>query len=58
MRTLVKKTTVHAEQQKHYLAEQLWLLYYNQYLFDKGVITEQERNRMVNRINNRKMSTG
>ena len=58
MRTLVKKSILYTEQQKQYLAEQLWLLYYNQYVFDKGLITEQERNRMINRINNRKMSSG
>ena len=34
------------------------LLYYNQYLFDHGLITEQERNRMTHRINNRKVSLG
>ena len=29
------------------VAEQLWLEYFNNYLFEHGVITEKERNRMV-----------
>ena len=32
------------------LAEQLWLSYYNQVLFEAGLITEAERNRMKNKI--------
>ena len=31
-------------------AEQLWLSYYNQVLFEAGLITETERNRMKNKI--------
>ena len=38
------------EQAKKELAEQLWLSYYNQVLFDAGLITESERNRMRNKI--------
>ncbi len=41
------------EQKKRLMAEQLWLHYYNQVLFDKGLISEQERNSMTIRINNR-----
>ena len=33
------------------VAEQLWLEYFNNYLFEHGVITEKERNRMVSEIN-------
>ena len=36
---------VSIEQQKKVLVEEAWLKYYNQVLFEKGVITEQERNR-------------
>ena len=54
----MKKNTLRAEQQKQYIIEQFWLLYYNQVLFEHGLITEQERNRMANRINNRKISSG
>ncbi len=32
------------------MAEQLWLEYFNNYLFEHGVITEKERNRMVSAI--------
>ena len=28
-------------QQKRYLAEQIWLHYYNDYLFGKGIITKE-----------------
>ena len=37
------------EQAKKELAEQLWLSYYNQVLFEAGLITEAERNRMKRR---------
>ena len=33
--------------------EKLWLLYFNQYLYDKGVITEKERNLMKLSIESR-----
>lgn len=38
------------------LAEQLWLAYFNSYLFEHGVITESARNRMAIQIKNRKPS--
>lgn len=38
------------EQAKKELAGQLWLNYYNQVLFEAGLITEAERNRMKNKI--------
>ena len=38
---------------KRQAMEKAWLHYYNQVLFEKGLITEQERNRMTNRINSR-----
>ena len=41
------------EWQKKYMAEQLWLGYFNQTLYEKGLITESERNRMSNRIASR-----
>lgn len=34
--------------------EKLWLLYFNQYLFEQGVITEKERNLMKLSIESRK----
>ena len=39
------------EQKKKHAVEQIWLHYYNQTLFEKGLITETERNRMSNLIN-------
>ena len=38
------------EQARKALAEQLWLSYYNQVLFEAGLITEAERNRMKSKI--------
>lgn len=34
------------EQKKQAIVEQLWLTYYNDTLFAKGIITEEQRNRM------------
>ena len=45
-----------ATQEKTTLAEKLWLAYFNSYLYEKGVIAESERNRMVSKIENRKGS--
>ena len=38
---------------KRQAVEKAYLLYYNRVLFEKGLITEQERNRMIHRINSR-----
>lgn len=39
------------------MAEEIWLMYFNNYLYEHGVISEKDRNRMVGRIANRKPST-
>ena len=44
--------------QKRTIAEQIWLQYYNQVLFERGMITEEEHNRMANRINARNSMAG
>ena len=41
------------EEQKRVAAEQIWLEYYNRVLYEKGIIGEEERNRMSNRIDAR-----
>lgn len=43
-------------QQKIYTAEQIWLHYYNNYLFEKGIITEEARNKLKFKIDSRKPS--
>ena len=43
-----------AEEQRIRLAEEMWLCYFNQTLFDKGIISESERNRMTHLISSRK----
>ena len=45
------------EQAKTASAEQLWLTYFNQYLFENKIITESRRNRMIAKIESRKGST-
>lgn len=40
-----KKTNM-TEQKKQAILEQLWLTYYNDTLFAKGLINEDQRNRM------------
>lgn len=39
-----------AEDEKRRVAERLWLHYYNRSLYEAGLISEAERNRMANRI--------
>ena len=39
---------------KEEVARQIWLNYFNQTLYEKGLITEQERNKMALLISNRK----
>lgn len=46
-----------SEQQKIEIAERLWLLYFNRCLYEKGILTEAERNRMIAKIENRKLSS-
>ena len=41
---------------KKHIAEQIWLHYYNDYLFGRGIITEQERNKILFKIDSRKPS--
>ena len=41
------------EQEIQTVIQQLWLTYYNDTLFSKGLITEEQRNRMRLRIKNR-----
>lgn len=45
--------TVTPEQQKKAIVEEAWLKYYNQVLFEKGMITERERNLMIHKIDAR-----
>ena len=45
-----------SENEKQSVIEKLWLIYFNDTLYDKGLITETERNRMANKIHTRKPS--
>lgn len=45
-----------SEYEKQSVIEKLWLIYFNDTLYEKGLITETERNRMANRIHARKPS--
>lgn len=42
------------EQRGRSVAELIWLNYFNNTLYQKGVITENERNRMSGKIRNRR----
>ncbi len=44
------------EQRRREMAEKLWLNYFNDSLFQQEIITEAERNRIKNKIENRKPS--
>ena len=44
------------EQKRTAMAEKLWLNYFNQTLYEKGYITESQRNRMKNMIESHKPS--
>ena len=45
----MSKTLTNEEQRKR-MAEHIWLTYYNDYLFQQGIITEDVRNRMKIKI--------
>lgn len=42
------------ESTKKNTAEQIWLQYFNNVLFEKGLITEQDKNKLANTIKSRK----
>lgn len=42
-----------SQQLRRSIMEQLWLTYYNDTLYEKGVITEDERNKMRIKIKSR-----
>lgn len=42
-----------SQQRRRSIMEQLWLTYYNDTLYEKGVITEDERNKMRIKIKSR-----
>ena len=52
----MEKRSVSAEQQRVSLCEWLWLAYFNSYLYEKGMLTESERNKMMSKIERRKGS--
>ena len=45
-----------AEQKRTEMAELMWLNYFNQTLFEKGLISEAERNKIKNNISRRRPS--
>ena len=51
--TVSDQTAKMKEQQRKAVAEELWLNYFNRVLFEQGMITESERNRMTTLIANR-----
>ena len=49
----MKKALLDDEREKR-MAEDIWLNYFNRYLFEKAVITEKEFNRMTEKISLRR----
>ena len=47
-----------SEAEKQNVIDKLWLNYYNDTLFARGLISESDRNRMRNRISQRKPGRG
>ena len=50
----VVKRALLDEEREIRLSEDLWLNYFNQYLFENGTITEKEYKKMIEKIANRK----
>lgn len=50
----VVKSALLDEEREIRLSEDLWLNYFNRYLFENGTITEKEYKKMVEKIANRK----
>ena len=50
---LTKKALLDEEREKRF-AEDMWLNYFNQYLFENGTITEKEYKKMIEKIAIRK----
>ena len=48
------KRTLLDEERELRLSEDFWLNYFNRYLFENGIITEKEYEKMVEKIANRK----
>ena len=44
------------EQRRKEAAARIWLSYYNRVLYEKGIITERERNKMALKIDGWKMT--
>ena len=53
---MAEKNSLSNEQERKAMAERLWLAYFNQYLYEAGIISETQRNRMKTKIDSRKPS--
>ena len=51
-------TEISDEKWKEHIAEEIWLGYFNSFLFEKGIISEKERNKLALKIKNRKAPQG
>ena len=49
-----EETPKYTEQEKNAIMERLWLTYFNDTLYNRGIITESSYNQMRNWINSRK----
>ena len=58
MDTTGRRTKTDLSQKKRAVYERLWLTYYNDTLYEKGIITQEQRNKMRLRIMNRNSAAG
>ena len=54
---MAENKSITSDQQKTILSEKLWLSYFNNYLYENGMLTEAERNRISLRIESQNGST-
>lgn len=50
MEDIMRHTLESAKSMRETLAKELWLLYFNNVLYSKRMITEKQRNQMKNKI--------
>lgn len=51
-----KSRNITGVQERQKVAEDIWLNYFNAVLYEKNLITERQRNQMINKIASRKPS--
>ena len=50
---MINSKNISADSEKLKIVQESWLLFYNNFLFEKGCITQSEYNKMIIKIKNR-----